>query len=120
MKEKGNERGCFFKAKFQLIKNNSKDFKKSRKPPNLLSEVFINVGLIETNEKGVVTIKRESRLAAKVLKSFGLIEVAHAAVRNHGDHDQFFCGSDDYVLCYLHQKTVQFIPGSNKEFTVEI
>ena len=38
----------------------------------------------------------------------------------HADHDQFFCGSDDYVLCYPDQKIVQFIPASNKEFTVEL
>ena len=38
MKEKGKERGCFFKAKFQLTKNNSKNLKKSRKPPDLRSE----------------------------------------------------------------------------------
>ena len=120
MKEKGNERGGFFKAKFQLSKNNNKDLKKSRKPPNLRSEVLINVGLIETNEKGVVAVKRGSRLATKVLKSFGPTEVAHAAVRKHADHDQFFCGSDDYVLWYSDQKIVQFIPGSNKEFTVEL
>ena len=81
---------------------------------------MINVGLIETNEKSVVAIKRGSRLATKVLKSFGPTEVAHAAVRKHADHDQFFCGSDDYVLCYPDQKIVQFIPGSNKEFTVEL
>ena len=27
---------------------------------------------------------------------------------------------DDYVLCYPHQKIVQFIPGSNEESTVEL
>ena len=63
VKEKGNERGGFFKTKFHLSKNNSSDLKKSRKPPNLRSEVLIDVGLIETNEKGVVAIKRGSRLA---------------------------------------------------------
>ena len=120
VKEKGNERGGFFKAKFQLSKNDNKDLKKSRKPPNLRSEVLINVGLIETNEKGAVAVKTGSWLATKVLKLFGLTEVAHAAVRKHADHDQFFCGSDDYVLWYSDKKIVQFIPGSNKEFTVEL
>ena len=81
---------------------------------------MINVVLIETNEKGVVAVKRESRLATKVLKSFGPTEVAHATVRKHADHDHHFCGSDDYVLCYPDQKIVQFIPGNNKEFTVEL
>ena len=120
VKEKGNERGGFFKAKFQVSKNKSKDLKKSRKPPKLRSKVFINVVLIESNEKGVMVIKRGSRLAINVLKSFGPTEVARTAVRKHADHDQFFCGSDDYVLCYPDQKIVQFIPGSNKEFTVEL
>ena len=55
-----------------------------------------------------------------MLKSFGPTEVAHTTVRNHADHDQFVCGSDDYVLCYFDQKIVQFIPGSNKEFTVKL
>ena len=40
VKEKGNEKGGFFKAKFQLSKNNSKDLKKSRKPPNLTIRSF--------------------------------------------------------------------------------
>ena len=51
VKEKSNERGGFFKARFQLSKNNSKERKKSRKPTNLGSEVLINVGLIETNKQ---------------------------------------------------------------------
>ena len=55
-----------------------------------------------------------------MLKSFGPTEVAHAAVRKNADHDQFFCGSDDYVLYYPDQRIVQFIPGSNKEFTVKL
>ena len=38
----------------------------------------------------------------------------------YADHDPFLCGSDDYVLCYPNQKIVQFIPGTNKEFTVEL
>ena len=81
---------------------------------------MINVGLIETNEKGVVAIQRGSRLATKMVKSFFPTEVAHDAVRKHADDDHFFCGSDDYVFCYPDQKIVQFIPGSNKEFTVEL
>ena len=95
VKEKSKERGGFFKAKFQLSKNNSKYLKKSHKPPNVRSEVVINVGLTESSEKGEVAIKRGSRLATKLLKSFGPTEVACTAVRKHADHEQFFCGSDD-------------------------
>ena len=115
VKEKGNERGGFFKAKFQLSKNNSKNLKKSRKLPNLRSEVNWNKWKRCGGKQ-----KRKSIIHQSVLKSFGPTEVAHAAVRKHADHDQFFCGSDDYVLCYPDQKIVQFIPGSNKEFTVEL
>ena len=39
--------------------------------------------------------------------------------KKHADHDQFFYGSDEYVLCYPDQSIVQFIPGTNIEFTVE-
>ena len=92
VKEKGNERGGFFKVKFQLSKSNSKDLNKSRKPANLQSEVLINAGLIETNEKSVVAIRRRSRLATKVFKSFGPTEVARAAVRKYANHDQFSMG----------------------------
>ena len=81
---------------------------------------MINVGLIESNKEDVVAIKRGSRLATKVLKSFGRTEVARAAVRKHADHDQFLCGSDGYVLRYPDNKIMQFIPGSNEEFTTEL
>ena len=45
--------------------------------------------------------------------------MASLAVKNHADHDQFFCGSDEYVLCYPDQTIVHFIPGRNIEFTVD-
>ena len=120
VKEKVNERGGFFKGKFQLSKNNSKVLKEIHKSPHLRSEVLINAGLIESNEKGAVAIKRGSRLATKVLKSFGPTEVARAAVRKHAGKDQFLCGSDDYVLSYPDQKIKQFIPGSKHEFKVTL
>ena len=99
VKEKG-----FFKAKIQLSKKSSKNLKKSRKPPNLRSEVLKNVGLIKSCETGVVVIERGSRLATTMLKPFGPTKVARAAVRNHADHDQFSCVLDDYVLCYTVQR----------------
>ena len=112
-KEKSKERDGFSKVKFHFSKNNS------NKPPNLRFEVLISISLVESNEKGMMGIKREVLLVTKVLKSSGPIEVAFAAVRKHVDHDQFFCGLNDYILCYPDQKIVQFIPG-NDEFTVEL
>ena len=93
--------------------------KTNRKAPNSRAEVVINVGLIETNEKGIVSIKRGSRLAIKIAKKLSAKEFAGVAVKKHADHDQFFCGSDEYVLCYPDQSIVQFILGTNIEFTVE-
>ena len=112
-KERSKERDGFSKVKFHFSKNNS------NKPPNLRLEVLISISLVESNEKGMMGIKREVLLVTKVLKSSGPIEVAFAAVRKHVDHDQFFCGLNDYRLCYPVQKIVQFIPG-NDEFTVEL
>ena len=48
-----------------------------------------------------------------------MIIAASLAVKNHADHSQFFCGSDEYVLCYPDQTIVHFIPGRNIEFTVD-
>ena len=40
-------------------------------------------------------------------------------MKKHADYDQFFCGSDEYVLCYPDQSIMQFIPGRNMEFVVQ-
>ena len=101
------------------MQNANKLSKSNRKAPNSRVEVVINVGLIEANEKGIVSIKQGSRLAIKVVKTFSAKEVARLAVKKHAALDQFFCGSDEYVLCYPDQGIVQFIPGINIEFTVE-
>ena len=86
VKEKSKERDGFSKAKFHFSKNNS------NKPSNLRFEVLISISLVESNEKGMMGIKREVLLVTKVLKSSGPIEVAFAGVRKHVDHDQFFVG----------------------------
>ena len=82
-----------------------------QKSPNSRVEVLINVGLIEANEKGIVSIKRGNRLAIKIAKKFSAKEVARLPVKKHADHDQFFCGSDEHVLCYPDQSIVKFILG---------
>ena len=71
IKDKGKERGGFFKPKF--LQNANKSIKSNRKAPNLRAEVVINIGLIEANEKSIVSIKRESRLAMKIVKKFSSI-----------------------------------------------
>ena len=87
------------------MQNANKSSKSNRKCPNLCAEVAINVGLIEANEKGIVSIKPGSCLAIKIVKKFSLIEVARVSVKKHADHDQFFCNSDEY-LCYAIQTKV--------------
>ena len=68
IKEKGKERGGFFKLKF--LQNANRSSKSNRKAPNSRAELVINVDLIEANEKGIVSIKRGSRLAIKIAKKF--------------------------------------------------
>ena len=98
-KKKVRMKGDFFKAKFHLVRTTVKTLRKVASLQTLRPKVLINIGLIESNEKAVVAFRRGSRLATKVIKSYGPTEFARAAVRKHTDHDQFFCGSDDYVLC---------------------
>ena len=73
IKEKGKERRSSFKPKF--LQNVNKPRKSNRKAPDSLAEVVINVRLIETNEKGFVSIKRGSRLAIKVLSNLFLEKI---------------------------------------------
>ena len=105
VKEKGNERGVFSKLNFNLVRATVKTLKKVE-ASKLTIRSFDKCRLHWNKWKSVVEIKRGSRLATKVLKSFGPTEVAHAAVRKHADNDQFFCGSDDYVFWYSDQKIV--------------
>ena len=72
---------------------------------------MINVGLITENEEGNLAIVRGSRVALKVGKDYGVVEVCQAAVKKHTDHDQFFCGEEDYILLYPDQKPVLKVPG---------
>ena len=56
IKEKGKERWRFLNPMF--LQNAYKSSKSNSKALNSCAEVFINVGLIEANEKGIVSIKR--------------------------------------------------------------
>lgn len=38
--------------------------------------------------------------------------------KKHADHDQFFCGEEDYILLYPDQKPVLKVPGSDEDFSV--
>ena len=82
------------------------------------NRVVINVGIIRENEEGKLAVVRGSKVALKVGKDFGGVEVLRAAVKKHADHDQFFCGDDEYRLLYPDQKEVLKVPGSDEKFTV--
>ena len=86
---------------------------------NITSEVLINVGLFESNEKGDIFPKRNSRIPAKAGKKYTVDEVLKTTLKKHSDSDQLFWTSGDYVLCYPDQKVVEFIPGTTESFTVE-
>ena len=92
---------------------------RSKHPPNIRSEVLINVGLLESNEEGDIFPKRGSRIPVKVGKQYTADEVLKTALNKHADNDQFFCSLEDYVLCYPDQKLVDFVPGATESFTVE-
>ena len=70
VKEKGKERGGFFKPKF--LQNSNKSSKSNRKAPNSRAEVVINVGLIKA-KNSTVSIKRQSCLTIKNSKKFSFI-----------------------------------------------
>ena len=101
------------------MQNANKSSKSNGKAPNSRAEVVINVGLIETIEKGFVSVKQGNHLAIKFAKKFSFIEAARVAMNKHADHDQFFLWF--WWVCVVLSKTSisQFIHGTNIEFTVE-
>ena len=71
------------------------------------NRVVIHVGLISENEEGKLAMVRGSKVALRVVRDFGAQEVCEAAVKKHSDltdHDQFFCGDEDYILLYPDQR----------------
>lgn len=82
------------------------------------NRVVINVGLITENKEGNLAIIRGSKVALKVGKDFGAVEVCQAAVKKRTAHYQFFCGDEDYILLYPDQKPVHKVPGSDKDFSL--
>ena len=87
-------------------------------PLNIRSEVIINVGLIESNDKGIVKIKRGSKMPVKTEKIFTAEDVQKAAIKKHSEIDQYFCHLDEYILCFPDQKVVEYILGTSEVFTV--
>jgi len=88
--------------------NNKARFKRKVNDPGssskrvVNSRVVINVGLITENEEGNLAIVRGSRVALKVGKDYGVVEVCKAAVKKHADHDQFFCGPQRKITsCFI-------------------
>lgn len=67
---------------------------------NIRSEVLINGGLFESNEKGDSFPNSGSKTPAKLGKQYTAEEVSETALKKHADHDQLFCSLDDYVPCY--------------------
>ena len=59
----------------------------SKKPVD--NRVVIQVDIITEND-GILTAKRGSKLPVKVCKDFDSEKVLAAAIKKHSDHDQFF------------------------------
>jgi len=81
--------------------------------------VTINVGVIKINENRQLQKIRGSKLPMQVEKNMCYKEVLEIAKNKHGNHDQYFCPLESYVLVYPDNKPCYFIPGSSdKMFTV--
>ena len=82
--------------------------------------VIINVGIIRESEKeGTIHIVRGSKLPISVPRTANANIVRQLAKEKHSNHDQFFCGLEDWTLLYPDQKKVTFIPGTTIPFNVE-
>jgi len=98
----------------------SKKAKPSSQRKSTESSVLINVGIIRENDTdGSLSIARGSKLPILVPKKANGELVQKLAIEKHSNHDQYFCGLENWSLLYPDQKMVDFIPGTTKRFTVE-
>ena len=82
--------------------------------------VTIQVGIISGDEKEeTLHIIRGSRLPIKIPKNAGSQEILKKSIEKHSNHDQFFCGVEDWSLLHPDQKKVEYIPGTNVPFTLQ-
>lgn len=116
---KAQERCGFFKPN-ECLKRKAPTGPGSSSRSRLIdNRVVINIVIIHENEEGKLAVVRGSKVALKVQKDFGAVEVLPAAIKKHADRNQFFCGDDKYVcLLYPDQKEVLKVPGSDEKFTV--
>lgn len=49
----------------------------------------------------------------KVRNTIDDINLKTAAIEKHANHDQMFCGLEEYAMIYPDGKEVNFIPGSS-------
>ena len=72
--------------------------------------VTIQVGIISGDEKEeTLHIIGGSRLPIKIPKNAGSQEILKKSIEKHPNHDQFFCGVEDWSLLYPDQKKVEYI-----------
>ena len=80
---------------------------------------MINVGLVTENEEGNLAIVRGSRVALKVGKDYGVVEVCQAAVKKNMQITINFSVERKITSCfYPDQKPVLKVPRSDEDFSV--
>ena len=82
--------------------------------------VSINIGLMKVVDQSFKPI-RGKKLPLKVDHEIDYLSLKKAAIVKHSNHDQLFCGLEDYVLLYPDGKQAYYLPGSAKnEFKLNL
>ena len=82
------------------------------------NEVRITVGVVTEDKFGELIKRRGSRIPITIKESANITEVLNTALKKIAENDQYFSPLDSYLLLYPDFRVVEFIPGSQTDFTI--
>ena len=82
--------------------------------------VFVTVGIVISDKNTGELKKVRGRLPVQVYDTSNVIDLKMAAIEKFSNHDQNFCGLEDYVLLYPDMSEVVLLPGAVKAFKLNM
>ena len=112
---KKEERASHFKPKKTGSSSSSKTTQSKK------HMVSINIGLMKYIDQSFKPV-RGKKLPLKVHETIDYFSLKRAAVEKHANHDQLFCGLEEYSLLYPDGKEAYFLPGitSSVKFQLDL
>ena len=116
---KKEERASHFKPKKTGSSSSSTTTQSKKNEHTHKHMVSINIGLMKYIDQSFKPV-RGKKLPLKVHQTIDYFSLERAAVEKHANHDQLFCGLEEYSLLYPDGKEAYFLPGSSVKFQLDL